>query len=324
MAYSFVVSLVKARLDKFLVEQLPSFSRSKIQRTIEAGGVRVNSRLVTESKSIVRNGDSVEYVELKVQDGGLATPGPEAQIKVLYNNKGLLIIDKPAGISVHPGAGIKSVSLSEALVAQFPEVLGVGEAHRPGIVHRLDKDTSGVMLVAKTKQMYEYLKDAFFERKVRKEYLALVWGVPDKAHGFIDAPIGKSTSDFRKHTTRSSSDLKPALTEYRVLETFSQKHLGPTTLLAKVDKMALISLNLHTGRTHQIRVHMQSLGHPLMGDTLYGGTRAHLEGLNRQFLHARKIEVQLPDGTWIEAESSLPEDLRLVLSSLGSSMAGQL
>jgi 23S rRNA-/tRNA-specific pseudouridylate synthase len=172
--------------------------------------------------------------------------------------------------------------------------------------------------------MYEYLKDAFAERKVKKEYLALALGVPEKAHGFIDTPIGKSKSDFRKYATKNMLEEKPSLTEYRVLEVLPLPAWAHTRQPAQIDKTALISVNLHTGRTHQIRVHLASIGHPLMGDTLYGGKKTVLTGLSRQFLHARRIEVQLPDGTWIEAESELAEDLRAILTNLGSKLIDNL
>ncbi len=321
--YQFTVQTLKIRLDKFLVEQLPKFSRAKLQKDIEAGAVKVNGVVRLESKFVVREGDRVEYNQLQIADFRLKIENSKKTIKVLYNANGLLIIDKPAGLSVHPGAGVKEVSLSEILLWQFPEIEGVGEAHRPGIVHRLDKDTSGVMLVAKTAEMYEYLKDAFATRKIKKRYLALILGVPDKAHGFIDSLLGKSKTDFRKYTTKDMIEPKSSLTEYRVLEILSLKS-------AYVDKTALISVDLHTGRTHQIRVHMASIGHPLIGDSLYGhakrdgGKKATLPVLKRQFLHAKSIEVQLPDGTWIEAESELAEDLRIVLEEMGSLKVQQL
>lgn len=320
----FAVTQLKTRLDKFLVEQLPLLSRSKIQRDIEVGAVTVNQTVQKESKFVVREGDVVEYTELPIINSQFSKTTSSMVIKTLYDDHGLLIIDKPAGLSVHPGAGVKEESLSDILLRQFPQIEGVGEAHRPGIVHRLDKDTSGVMLVAKTADMYEYLKDAFADRRVKKNYLALVFGVPDKAHGFIDAPLGKSKADFRKYTTKDMVESKPSLTEYRVLEVLSLKSQVSSLGSDAVDKTALISVDLHTGRTHQIRVHMASLGHPLMGDALYGGKRTVLDGLQRQFLHARKIEVQLPEGTWIEAESLLSDDLRQILTSLNSKIVSNL
>lgn len=311
MSDNFIVDQLKTRLDKFLAEEA-KISRSQVQRDIESGLVRVNGTVQNESKFVVRKGDSVVYQQPEKSTQKFVAKN--IPIKTLYNNHGLLIIDKPAGLSVHPGAGVKGDSLTQALLYHFKDIAVVGEEHRPGIVHRLDKDTSGVMLVALTQEMYEYLKDAFAERKIRKEYVALIAGVPEKAHGFIDTPIGKSKADFRKYATKNVIEPKASLTEYRVLE----------VLGAGVDKMALISVKLHTGRTHQIRVHLHSLGHPLMGDTLYGGKSAHLEGLARQFLHAKRIEVQLPDGTWIEAESDLSSDLREILQSLNSKIVNSL
>ncbi len=307
MSSIYRVTASKIRLDKFLVEQLSGFSRTEIQRLIALGLVQVNGVVVTSANHAVREGDAIAVQEQTVSGAAAVVHLPE--VPVLYNNHGLLIIDKPAGLSVHAGAGVKGVTLTDVLAAQFPELQGVGEAHRPGIVHRLDKDTSGVMLVAKTALMYEFLKNAFAERKVKKQYIALVKGVPSATHAFIDTPIGRDPKDFRKYTTKNPVESKPSVTEYHVLEELS-------VLPASIDKMALISVNLHTGRTHQIRVHMASVGHPLVGDSLYGGKSVLYEGVSRQFLHARRVEVQLPDGTWIEAESNLPSDLRNILEGL--------
>ena len=338
----FVVENLKTRLDKYLAQQLTDVSRSQIQRDIEAGKVLVNGQIILESKFVVRKGDKIVYNQEKKDSTKVAAA--TIVLKVLYNNHGLLIIDKPAGMVVHPGAGFKGETLASALLYQFRNIHLVGEEHRPGIVHRLDKDTSGVILVATTQEMYEHLKNAFQDRKVKKEYIALVLGKVEKPHGFIDTPIGKSKTDFRKQTVKNSpsakatGDLRPveakeAVTEYKVLEYLS----APTNPAAKgghpslkrrgletVDTYTLLLVKLHTGRTHQIRVHLSSIGHPLAGDELYGGKKVKLEGLDRQFLHAKKIEVQLPNKTWIEAESELPEDLRKVLVSLNSKVVKNL
>jgi len=321
-----VVETLKTRLDKYLAEQLPQISRSQIQRDIEGGMVLVNGEPILESKSVVRKGDVVKYTESEKELAEIkATNTP---LKILYNNHGLLIIDKPAGLTVHPGAGFKGETLASALLYQFKNIHLVGEEHRPGIVHRLDKDTSGVILVATTQEMYEHLKDAFLERKVKKEYIALVWGRVEKPHGFIETPMGKSKTDFRKQTTNNPVEAKEAVTEYKVLEYLTGRsvpiHGRPkdadksARYTSSLDGYTLILVKLHTGRTHQIRVHLSSIGHPLMGDSLYGSKRTELNGLNRQFLHAKKIEVQLPSKTWIEAESELAEDLKKVLKDLGS------
>ncbi len=308
------VEELKTRLDKYLAHALPAVSRSQIQRDIEAGRVEVNGRKVLEAKFVVRLNDRLEYNEPAADNGELRPIN--LPLKVLYNQHGLLIIDKPAGLVVHPGAGFKGESLASALLFHFKDIRVVGEDHRPGIVHRLDKDTSGVILVAKTPEMYEYLKDAFAQRKVRKEYLALVLGRMAKPMGSVDTPIGKNEQDFRKMAAGPSPDAKPALTEYRVIEELQ----NPETL----DFYSLIRVKLHTGRTHQIRVHLASLGHPLIGDELYGGKKVKVKGLARQFLHAKKIEVRLPDETWIEAESELAGDLKEFLKRLNSKIVNTL
>ena len=352
----FILETLKTRLDKFLAKQLPEISRSRIQRDIEAGKVEVNGQPILESKFVVRKGDEVAY---KVESNPSTALGADklkveslkatkTPLKILYNDHGLLIIDKPAGMVVHPGAGFKGETLASALLYQFSAEGGsasggknihlVGEEHRPGIVHRLDKDTSGVILVATTQEMYEYLKNAFAERKIKKEYIALVLGKVEKLHGFIETPIGKSKTDFRKQTTKNSpsakatGDFQPvegkeAVTEYKVLEYLTP----PSPLFRKeggrnpgLDGYTLLRIKLHTGRTHQIRVHLSSIGHPLIGDKLYGGKKVKLDGLDRQFLHAKKIEVQLPDKTWIEAESELSEDLKKVLKDLNSKEVNSL
>ncbi len=310
----FIVDTLKTRLDKFLAEQLSDLSkgglsRGKIQRDIEAGSVKVNGVMQDSTKHIVRKDDKIEYTPV-------AEVVPQAKnipIHTLYNQHGLLILDKPAGLVVHPGAGFKGDSLAQALLYHFENIRLVGEEGRNGIVHRLDKDTSGVMVVALTQEMYEYLKDSFQTRRIKKEYIALVKGKVEKSHGKIDKSLGKSKRDFRKYTTDESDMVlvKPSLTEYWVLE-----HLKDG-----VDDYTIIKVKLHTGRTHQIRVHLSSLGFPLVGDLLYGGKKVMKVGsheIARQFLHAKSIEVQLPDGEWIEAESKLPTDLRKILKDLGS------
>jgi 23S rRNA pseudouridine1911/1915/1917 synthase len=312
--HKFTVEDLKTRLDKFLAEQFKGVSRSQIQRDIGAGLVLVNGVKVLESKHVVRKSDVVAYHQNETKVEGLIPTN--TPLRVLYDNHGLLIIDKPAGLTVHPGAGYKGETLASALLYHFKDIYVVGEEHRPGIVHRLDKDTSGVMLVAKSAEMYEYLKDAFAERKIKKEYVALVLGRIEKLHGLIDTPIGKSKADFRKYSAKNMVESKEALTEYTVLEYLR----NPSSL----DEYTLIRVKLHTGRTHQIRVHFSSFGHPLLGDSLYGGGKTELAGLKRQFLHAKKIEVQLPDRTWIEAESDLADDLKEVLRSLNSKLINQL
>jgi 23S rRNA pseudouridine1911/1915/1917 synthase len=316
---TFTVNELKTRLDKFLAEQIPELSRSKIQRAIELGLATVNKEVIIQPHRPVRKDDEIAFTIVPEEE---ILP-KNIPIHTLYNNHGLLILDKPAGLVVHPGAGFKGDSLAQALLFHFKDIHLVGEEGRSGIVHRLDKDTSGVMVVALTPDMYDHLKDSFQERKIKKEYIALVKGKLPQSHGLIEANLGKSQKDFRKYTTDESDmvKVKPSLTEYWVLE----------NLTDGVDFYTLIKVKLHTGRTHQIRVHFSSLnnppGFPLVGDLLYGGKKVMKIGshvIDRQFLHAKRIEVQLPDGTWIEAESELPRDLRTILKDLGSEKANQL
>lgn len=311
--YTLTVIDLKIRVDKYLAEQLPKLSRAKIQKDIEAGKVSVNHKKIDSPKFIVRLGDKISYAYEAPKE-----PEPKnIPIETLYNNHGILIIDKPPGIAVHPGSGFTGDSLTQGLLYHFKGVKVVGEDGRPGIVHRLDKDTSGVMVVALTQDMYDYLKKQFANQKINKTYIALVRGNLEPSRGIIETPIGKSKRDFRKYATEDMVQAKPSKTEYQVLE-----HLGGTG--SYLDEYTLIKVQLHTGRTHQIRVHFSSLGHSLLGDPLYGIKKNSVKGLDRQFLHASKIEVQLPSGERIEAESRLPDDLRQVLRKLDSEIVNQL
>ena len=332
---------LKIRLDRFLANQLSEVSRSQIQKDIAGGLVTVNKKKITESKFVVRLGDQLVYHPSSITPHSSSLTPTNTPLKILYNNHGLLIIDKPAGMTVHPGAGFKGETLASALLYHFKDIQEVGEDHRPGIVHRLDKETSGVILVAKSPQMYEYLKNAFLERKIKKEYIALVHGKLEKSHGIIETPIGRSKIDFRKYTTKNPIEAKKAVTEYQVLEHLTSGRSenrkigksdgGPSDFSdvsdssgsqdathehrnsknnGLIDNYTLVMVKLHTGRTHQIRVHFAALGFPLVGDSLYGNKKFNQLSLGRQFLHAKRIEVQLPDKTWIEAESDFPEDLK--------------
>jgi 23S rRNA pseudouridine1911/1915/1917 synthase len=349
--FEFEVTELKTRLDKYLASKLPNISRSQIQKDIRAGKVLVNGKKFLESKFVVRKDDRILYHQPKLSKEKL-TPA-NIPLKILYDNQGLLIVDKPAGLVVHPGAGFKGNSLASALLYRIKDINLVGEENRPGIVHRLDKDTSGIMLIAKTQEMYEYLKNAFAEKKIKKEYITLICGRLEKPYGVIGMPIGKSKIDFRKYATKDIIKPKEALTEYRVLEYLSKnsppregelegviennQNLSELTKTSptppheegegkntNVDTYTLLLVKLHTGRTHQIRVHFNSLGHPVVGDKLYGGKKTRLVGLNRQFIHAKKIEVQLPNKTWIEAESDLTDDLKEVLRNLKSKLVNTL
>lgn len=232
-------------------------------------------------------------------------------IRVVHEDRDFLVLDKPAGIAVHGGAGVRSETVVDWLVRKYPEVKKVGDPstssgqaiERPGIVHRLDKDTSGVLLVARNQKSFEALKHLFKERKVEKTYLALVAGAPKKKSGVIDAPIGRSVRQPTKRAIgQRAAGLRAARTAYRVLEAFGG--------------YALLAVKPKTGRMHQIRVHLASLGHPVAGDRIYGGGKVVLKGLGRQFLHAASLSFSYPEGRRWHFEASLPDDLAKVLHEL--------
>lgn len=218
------------------------------------------------------------------------------EVKIIYEDKDVLAINKPAGLLVH-GPN----SLVDWLLKKYPEIKDVGEdSIRPGIVHRLDKDTSGVLLVAKNQKAFEYLKEQFQNRKIKKTYLVLVDEIIKDNSGVINLPIAKSKKDFRKKTAggKMVGISREAVTEYKVIKRF--------------DKFTLLEVYPKTGRTHQIRVHFKAINHPVAGDKLYG----RQNNLNRQFLHASSLEFKLPDGSVIKLEADLPEDLKNFLNML--------
>ncbi|NUQ57206.1 MAG: RluA family pseudouridine synthase [Candidatus Paceibacter sp.] len=241
----------------------------------------------------------------------------KSDIKIIYQDNDVIAVNKPAGIVAHR-ANLKSkilnlknekedVFLTDWLVEKFPEIKRVGDKPelRPGIVHRLDKDTSGVLVVAKNQKAFEYLKSLFQKKEIVKKYVALVEGNLKKDKGIIDLPIGRSKSDFRKKlaSEEARGELREAITEYKVLEKFPD--------------YTLVEAYPKTGRTHQIRVHFKAIGHPVACDSLYGGRKSKCpEGLNRHFLHANFLELNLPSGARIKLEADLPPDLENALAIL--------
>jgi 23S rRNA pseudouridine1911/1915/1917 synthase len=308
----------KERLDKLLSEQIPEVSRSRIQKAIKEGLVLVNGQKVIETDFKLTPDDKIELPEFEINNLQPST----YDLKIIYENEDLAVIDKPAGLMVHPAAGRDDVTLASALLGRFPEVKDVGDPHRPGIVHRLDEDTSGLLLITKTQEAFDYYKNLFMSREIEKEYLALVHGVPEKLHGIIDIPIGK-TSTHQKMSVQDTSlpdrqagasggkvtNYKEAKTEYKLLQSDNS------------GQFSLLQVKLHTGRTHQIRVHLSHIGHPVVGDKLYGKRPArHASQLvvvmGRQFLHAYRLKFRLMDGTFIELFSELPKDLKQILNKL--------
>ena len=283
------------RLDRFLADRNTGLSRSRLHSLIAEGMVTLNGAAGRPSQR-VRAGDRVTLI---VPAPRVADVSPQPiPLTVVYQDAELIVVDKPAGLSVHPGPGHPDGTLVNALLALCPDIQGVGGVIRPGIVHRLDKDTSGLMVVAKTEAVHRSLSEQIKARKVDKGYLALAIGVPDPPQGRVDAPISRDP----RHRKRMAVVLggRDSRTAYRVLE--------------RIAGYSLLELDLETGRTHQIRVHLAYLGHPLLGDGVYGKRSPLLE---RHFLHAHRLGFQHPlSGETLELRSELPPDLAQVVEEL--------
>jgi 23S rRNA pseudouridine1911/1915/1917 synthase len=294
------------RLDRFLVSVLGDHSRSQLQRLIKEGRVEIAGK-TAKSNQAVRTGQAVAVSIPPVAD---AVPQAEAlPLPILFQDADIIVVDKPAGMVVHPAAGHASGTLVNALLHHVTDLSGVGGEKRPGIVHRLDRGTSGLMVVAKNDRAHEELSRQFHDREVEKEYIALVWGEV-LAGRRIDAPIGRDLSN-RKKMSAKARRARSAVTRIVRAEPFGRV-------------LTLATVAIHTGRTHQIRVHLSAIGHPVVGDSLYGGVHRRVPGdlrmvthLERPFLHATRLAFTHPsEGRRLEFESELPEDLQRVLDEL--------
>ncbi len=288
------------RLDKFLVEKLPEFSRARIQALIKDGRVRVNGMPARKSGQMLETQAAVVVEIPPVQPAGLV---PEAiPLDIIYEDDHLLVINKPAGMVVHPAAGHASGTLVHAALAHAPRLEGIGGEQRPGVVHRLDKNTSGLILLAKNDATHRWLVNQFKERKIQKIYLALVDGRPPTPAGRIEAPIGRDPVRRKMMAVVPPQRGRESITEYHTLESFPEH--------------TLLEVHPVTGRTHQIRLHLQFLGCPVVGDTVYGRRKPSLP-LHRHFLHAARITLNLPGSPQpVTFEAPLPEELSEALESL--------
>jgi 23S rRNA pseudouridine1911/1915/1917 synthase len=294
-SWEFRVKTGGMRLDQFLAGQQVGVSRSRLQSLITKGYVLVNGSSARPSHK-VKEGDTVSLFIPPPQKLDLA-PQP-LPLVVMFQDENIVVINKPAGLSVHPGPGHPDGTLVNALLAHCPDIKGIGGAIRPGIVHRLDKDTSGLLVVAKTEQAHQDLAAQFKGHSVTKGYLALAKGVVRPARGQIDAPIARDPRHRKRMAVVGGG--REARTRYRVLEL--------------LDSYSLLELYLETGRTHQARVHLAFLGHPLLGDAVYG-KRSPL--LGRHFLHAHHLGFRHPgSGEPVEFRSDLPDDLRQTVRGL--------
>jgi 23S rRNA pseudouridine1911/1915/1917 synthase len=289
--FQFVVPKEQAqvRIDRFLAKELPSYSRSRIQRLIRAGFVRLN-HATTRPRHLVRGGDEIELTEPPLEKMEYQ-PEP-IPLDILFEDDDLIVINKPAGLVVHPGAGHQEHTLVNALLSHCVTLSGIGGKERPGIVHRLDKETSGCLVVAKNDAAHRELSRQFATRAVEKVYLALVAGKLRKLAGVIEEKIGRHPV-HRERMSVASLRGRAAKTEYRVIRSGA--------------KASLIECRLHSGRTHQIRVHLHHLGHPVLGDKVYASRL--IEDFPRQMLHAWKLGFRHPStGQWNKFEARLPDD----------------
>lgn len=291
------------RVDR-VVAMLTGLSRSEATELVAAGAVQVDGRVATRGADRLEAGAVVviDAPEPAAAEGPRAEP--EVEVPVVYADDSVIVVDKPADLVVHPGAGHEHGTMVSGLLAAYPDIAGVGDVVRPGVVHRLDRGTSGLLMVARTEEAYLSLVGQLAARSVERRYRALVWGHPESARGLVDAPIGRSP----KHPTKMAvvADGKEARTRYEVVERFTD----PV-------EVSVVTCRLETGRTHQIRVHMAAIGHSVVGDDRYQGSRQSLP-LPRPFLHAEHLAFDHPvSGERVSFDSPLPSDLEAVLRSLG-------
>jgi len=291
------------RLDRFLSAQLRDLSRSRIQKLIEDGQIRINDKVCTSKKVTVQEGDRIE---VSIPDAEpLDLEAEDIPLDVLYEDEHLLILNKPVDLVVHPAPGHQGGTLVNALLAHCgDQFAGIGGVQRPGIVHRLDKDTSGAIAIAKTDLAHQQLQEQFKTKTARREYLGVVYGAPATVKGTIDAPIGRHPIDRKKQA------IVPE-------EKGGRRAVTHWTLEERLGNFTLMRFQLETGRTHQIRVHSAAIGHPIVGDPLYGSGRSIGVNLPGQALHAYRLTLQHPvTGKAIEVTAPVPPHITKLLDVL--------
>jgi 23S rRNA pseudouridine1911/1915/1917 synthase len=291
------------RIDR-VVAMMTGASRSLVTEWLAAGLVQRNGVVVTTRSARITEGDLIEVAADLDAGPDRPDPDPSVVVRVVYEDDAVVVIDKPAGLVVHPGAGNRTGTMVQGLLARYPELAEVGDPSRPGIVHRLDKDTSGLMMVARSQEAYDVLVGRLARHEVERRYLSLVWGVPESPSGMVDAPIGRSAREPTRMVV--SAQGKEARTRYDVVTAFDDP--APC---------ALVECRLETGRTHQIRVHMAAIGHPVVGDDRYRGRRQAIEA-PRMVLHSSALRLEHPTlpETELRFESPLPADLAAVVARL--------
>lgn len=305
----------KQRLDKFLAQNLPDFSRSQIQRLISECNVLADEVVISDNSYKIKAGDCFTVC---VPPAVEAEPAAEdIPLDIVYEDKDLLVVNKPAGMTVHPAAGVSRGTLVNALLFHCKDSLsGIGGVKRPGIVHRIDRETSGLLVVAKNDNAHRFLSEQFAEHSIERTYLAVVYGVPNPLNGRIEGNIGRSPADRKKMAIVTSGG-KPAVTHYKTLQVFK-------------NAASLVQCNLETGRTHQIRVHLTSVGNALVGDKVYVKNRKtavnlpqnlknYVNEFPRQALHAKSLGFVHPaTKKFMQFDSELPEDISELLQKLAN------
>jgi 23S rRNA pseudouridine1911/1915/1917 synthase len=316
------------RLDRFLARSFPDISRARFQRLIAEGQIKVENKVIDDSGTKLKPSQRIDII---IPPARPAEPEAEhIELDVVFEDKHVIVINKPAGLVVHPAAGHDSGTLVNALLAHCGDSLsGIGGVKRPGIVHRLDKDTSGLLVIAKNDAAHHSLSEQFQahgrDGRLQRAYLAFVWGVPQRPTGMMTTGIARSTTNRQKMAVSTRTDAKEAITHYEVVDRFA-------------DIASLVRCNLETGRTHQIRVHMAHIGHPLLGDSVYGGgfksslsrlsepARQAVKALKGQALHASVLGFEHPrTGKLLRFEAALPDALshlhhQLLLQSQGNNL----
>jgi 23S rRNA pseudouridine1911/1915/1917 synthase len=288
------------RLDKFLVLCLPTLSRSRLQTLIKDGFVKVDETIITKVGFKLERGNKIQVDVPPVVDIGLIAE--DIPLEILFENEDVLIINKDAGMVVHPAAGHDQGTLVNAVLAHAPDIEGIGGELRPGVVHRLDKDTSGIIVMAKNDKAHQFLQDQFRLRTVKKSYLAITDGIPPTPVGRVEAPIGRDPSHRKQMAIVPSQRGREAVTAYKILQAFKDH--------------ALVEASPLTGRTHQIRLHLAFLGCPIVGDILYGRKKISLP-VKRHQLHAFRLEIQLPGEDEMRVfETKKPDDMLRALDYL--------
>lgn len=291
------IAAVDGRLDLAVVSHLPALSRSQVRRLIADGKVQVNGAPVAKAGTAIPAGSLVRVEEPTLGDMDLASS--EIPLDVIYEDEETLVLNKQPGLVVHPREGLQEATLINAVRSRYPRVREIDDTDRGGIVHRLDRDTSGVIALAKSEESQAVLKAQWRARETEKTYLALVEGVLDPPEGIIEAPLGADPDDPRRRAVVEAGQY--ARSQYRLLEQYG-------------DEAALVMIRIFTGRTHQIRVHMLAIGHPVVGDFQYGQTSGRI---GRQALHAWRLGFTLAsNGAWRIFEAPLPQDLRTAIDGL--------